>query len=104
MAVLYDPDAPAGSRMSTLASSGIHRCVSEPRQQPESYQKVAVGQDRNHADLLRVHGSYFVRSCMMQLPVTVALYPGAGQPPGPCIKQRPMGHSCCLPAVYCFKP
>jgi hypothetical protein len=27
MALLYDPEAAAGSRISTLASSGIHRCV-----------------------------------------------------------------------------
>jgi hypothetical protein len=27
MALLYDPEAPAGSRISTLASSGIHRWV-----------------------------------------------------------------------------
>jgi hypothetical protein len=27
MALQYDPEAPAGSRIQTLASSGIHRCV-----------------------------------------------------------------------------
>jgi hypothetical protein len=27
MAIMYDPEGPMGSRISTLASSGIHRCA-----------------------------------------------------------------------------
>ncbi len=27
MAIMYDPEAPHGSRISTLASTNIHRCV-----------------------------------------------------------------------------
>lgn len=27
MAIMYDPEGPMGSRISTLASSGVHRCA-----------------------------------------------------------------------------